>query len=355
MSALLLKIPLNYVIELIMYYIRPIKESDLPRLLDFAKEADLGMRSLPKDKKLLEEKIASSINTFQGNINPQKSPMYLFVLEGIFEKTIIGCAGIVAKTGVDRPLCHYRLEIVPHISQNLKLVEKLEILRPETAWEGPSELISLYIEKKSRHLGLAQLLSLSRLLFATQFPQLFAPKVIARLRGIVDSQGESIPFWEEIGSHFCLHSAKELLEKLDQNKQLIQELLPPYPIYTSMLSKKTRELFRKVHRDTMPAFKMLSEQGFTVTDCIDVIDGGPTIEVKLEDSHLYKNSRLKMIESIKETDDDPKETVLISNLSKDFRCCITEINPHTHNVQMPAAAARALNVQVKDQVRIIGI
>lgn len=336
-----------------MYLVRPIEEKDLRSLLDFANESSLGMRSLPKNPSLLEEKIHHSIESFLGIKNPRKVAIYLFVLEDLVNGKMIGCSGITEKTGLDRPLCYYALEKMKHTSSHLRLVEEMEILRPTTQWHGPSELISLYIKKEFRNLKLGPLISLSRFLFIASFKELFTDTIIARLRGVINLITNKIPFWEEIGPHFSLDSSTEILKKLEKDRRRIEELLPPYPIYTSMLTPRARALLREIHESTMPAFTMLKKQGFTLTNYVDLIDAGPTISARKEDILAISSSCVKKVLKVQDSLSKVNKRALISNVNKNFRATLIDIDPE--EVILPPSLAHFLQVGVGDLIRIMEI
>ena len=61
------------------------------------------------------------------------------------------------------------------------------------------------------------------------------------------------------------------------NKQFIAELMPRYPIYTALLSEEARASIGKPHPKTVPALKLLEQEGFSYCQQIDIFDAGPKV------------------------------------------------------------------------------
>ena len=156
-----------------------------------------------------------------------------------------------------------------------------------------------------------------------------------------------------MGPHFCLDSSIEILKKLEKDKRRIEELLPPYPIYTSMLTNRARALLREIHESTMPAFKMLHKQGFTLTNHVDLIDAGPTISAKKEEILAVSSSVVTKVLKVEQLSSAKNKKALISNLSKNFKSTLIDVNPH--EVILPPLVADFLQVNVGDSIRILEI
>jgi arginine N-succinyltransferase len=99
-------------------------------------------------------------------------------------------------------------------------------------------------------------------LFIAEFADRFAPKIIAEMRGRLDTDGKS-PFWEGLGRHFFTieYSRADYLTGIGQ-KAFIAELMPRHPVYTTLLPADARAAIGEVHADTMPARAMLESEGF---------------------------------------------------------------------------------------------
>src|SRR5260370_21373981 len=81
----------------------------------------------------------------------------------------------------------------------------MDVLHWKLDHKGLSEVCTLSLRPEFRRPGRGLLLSLSRFLFMSCFPQRFDERVIAELRGFTNKGGLS-PFWQAIGRHFFAQS-----------------------------------------------------------------------------------------------------------------------------------------------------
>ena len=155
---------------------------------------------------------------------------------------------------------------------------------------GHTELCSLFLDQRYRLGKNGPLLAKSRLMFMAEFAQLFAPKVIAELRGRLEPDGSS-PFWEGLGRHFFAmeYSTADYLTGLGQ-KAFIAELMPRHPVYVNLLPPSARDAIGAVHADTAPARAMLEQEGFRYEGYVDIFDAGPTVECARENIDLVRRS-----------------------------------------------------------------
>jgi len=99
--------------------IRPISKDDLTGFYQLALSAGIGMTSLPKDNDLLLNKINVSLESFNNISKNIDDYLFLFVLEHIKDKKIIGCSGIVNVGTELEPAYYLKLDIN---NSNMKLV-----------------------------------------------------------------------------------------------------------------------------------------------------------------------------------------------------------------------------------------
>ena len=86
-----------------MMIVRPAAESDHAAILALAKEAGIGMTSLPPDENVLRQKIERSVKSFARKPDAEKGERFLFVLEDTATGKLGGTAGIVAHVGLRNP------------------------------------------------------------------------------------------------------------------------------------------------------------------------------------------------------------------------------------------------------------
>jgi arginine N-succinyltransferase len=301
-----------------MIVIRPIKQKDLDVFAEFTFESLLGITNLSRNRDKLLTKVMSSETNLMADIQKPNTEEYFFVLEDLSTGRIGGICGILANSIISHEYS-YNIEKVTTTSKHLSVPKEMSILRPKINQTDASEVCSLYLQPTFRHSGQGRLLSLSRFLFIAGQRQRFKKKIIAELRGFID-HGQTSPFWDGVGHHFCLLSFVEVMAQLDQDRTFVSEILPKHPIYVPLLPKEVQNVIGKTHDSSKPALNMLIQEGFTYTNEIDVIDGGPTLIANTGNVRTIKHSALAQVRLTK---DDLKEEIeyIISNERTDFRSC----------------------------------
>ena len=97
-----------------------------------------------------------------------------------------------------------------------------------------------------------------------------------------------------------------------KNTNYIPENFPKKPIYYQLLNPKTTNFFKRVHPLTEPAKRLLLSENFSITNHIDIFDGGPKLEAMTHSIRTIKNSieiPFKELSNIL----DPNLNYLISN------------------------------------------
>ena len=80
------------------FLVRAVKHDDVTQLVDLARQFTL--LNLPGDKKIITQKVERSVASFAGQ-NEKINSEYLFVLEDVEERVIVGSSLIMAKHGND--------------------------------------------------------------------------------------------------------------------------------------------------------------------------------------------------------------------------------------------------------------
>ncbi len=335
-----------------MMIIRPIEPHDLDSFEKVAEATGLGMTSIPKDRPSLEHIIEHSKQSFSKDITAPANELYFFVLEDRVTKEIGGVCGIYSKTGVSEPVYFYYLELQSIPPSSLPVKQEQLLLHPFSMVDGPSELCSLYLLKDFRKEGLGKLLSFSRMLFIANFKERFDSILYAELRGFLDKNKHS-PFWNGLGRHFLNLSFEELNQLLNGRRNCLPESLPKYPIYANLLPSSAEKAIQKTHIHTKNALKMLSQEGFSLADRINAIDGGPIVEAQIDEIKVIKNSKIGTVKEIA-TQDFPSKLFLTCNQSLQFRCCYAKLKIHRDgSVTIPKEIAEALMIEKGHTLRYL--
>jgi arginine N-succinyltransferase len=176
------------------FIIRGVQHEDAHQLFELAKQFNL--LNLPGDKKVLGEKIDRSMQSFEGSLPKEKSE-YLFVLEDIEEKAIVGSSLVLAKHGTDEvPHSFFKILKRNHFSEDLGIGFIHHVLRFQLDLDGPTEIGGLLVDKSYRRRPerLGKQISLSRFLYIALHPEQFEDRILCELTPPLTEEGRSKPF-----------------------------------------------------------------------------------------------------------------------------------------------------------------
>ena len=334
-------------------HLRPATISDHDAILALARQAGFGMTSLPPDAEVLGDKIEASVASFAGKYSKPGQESFLFVLEDSEHGGhIAGTCGIKARIGLTQPFYSYKLTTITQASTQLDIFSKQTMLQVTNDLTGSTEIGSLFLEPSYRRDRMGKMLSLARFMFIAQFPQYFAEQVIAEMRGVHDLDGNS-PFYSALPrKFFTMTFAEADYINATQGNQFINDLMPKYPIYLSLLPKSARDVVGQVNAASEPAKMMLERQGFKYTGYIDIFDGGPTLAVERDMIDVVKTSTISHISAIAELPEGTAKYMVTNTKFADFRCAGGRVAIPENGVMIvtPRLAARA-GLSVGDEVR----
>jgi arginine N-succinyltransferase len=333
--------------------IRPVRTEDHAAILALAKEAGFGMTSLPADEDVLEEKIAGAVNSFNGTPDYEDGERFLFVLEDVQNKKIVGTCGIVAHVGLRQPFYSYKLSTITQNCKELDIFGKQKVLNVVNDYTGASEIGSLFLLPEYRRDRIGRFLSRVRFVFMAQFPDLFDERVIAEIRGVHDRSGNS-PFYDSIAKHFFhMPFADADYINATSGNEFITDLMPRYPIYVNLLPETAQEVIGAPLPSSEAAKAMLQREGFRYNDYLDVFDGGPTIEARFEDIVSIKESKLLPIGEIVPFVEGEKHIIGTTRF-KDFSAAVGRLNIlDDGSLRITERIAKILNLTEGDVVRVV--
>lgn len=333
-----------------MLVIRPIELDDLEGLMDLLKESGFGLTSLPKDPEVLARKIRISQRSFEHREADRPSgESYLFVMEEIFTGRIVGVSGIISKIGGFEPYYFYRLESNTHESKMLNVKREAKSLHFEATHNGPAEICSLFLATDFRNSQNGRFLSLSRFMFMADNRQYFEKEVIAEMRGQVDDSGHS-PFWDAVGKHFFQIDFPTADYLTMKSKIFIEELMPKYPILVDVLPEAAQAVVAEVHPHTVPARRILEQEGFSFNGRVGIFEPGPVLHTELDNIRTIKESVVDEIVSIDDSDLGD-EVYIISKNSPDFMACLGQVKTVKGGVQISPVTAAGLKLRLGDNIR----
>ncbi len=337
-----------------MMVVRPIKADDWAALRELARQTGTGFTSLQDDDEQVTARFEAGLAAFGKDVDKQLAN-YLFVMEDSASGEVVGICAIEAAVGLSEPWYNFRVGTLVHASRALGVYNQVHTLTNSNDHTGHSEVCTLFLRPDYRRDRNGHLLSKSRFLFMAEFPQMFHENVIAEMRGYSDEQGVS-PFWEGLGRHFFSVDFAQADMQSAKGKSFIAELMPKHTIYTNLLPPSAQAAISQTHENTVPARKLLESEGMRYTNYIDIFDGGPLLEAKVQDIRAVRDSRyVKALVEDPQADTPAGAVYLISNTSfEDFRCCMSPVRLEGANVaRVRAEVATALRIKDGDPLRIV--
>ena len=330
--------------------VRPVRSSDLPKLIELARTTGAGLTTLPANEERLAHRVGWAEKTFRGEAERADAD-YLFVLEDD-DGHVVGISAIAGAVGLREPWYNYRVGLTVSASQELNIYREIPTLFLANDLTGNSELCSLFLRSDMRNGLNGRLLAKARLLFIAEFPKLFGNKIIAEMRGMSDDAGRS-PFWESLGRHFFKmeFSQADYLTGVG-NKAFIAELMPKFPLYTCFLSEDARNIIGRVHTDTEPALTMLKSEGFSYQGYVDIFDAGPAVECETTKIRAVKDSQALVL-AIGTPGDDATPFLIHNRQREDCRITVAPARFAAGTLVVDPKTAKRLQLSAGDQVRAV--
>lgn len=337
---------------MVEFCLRPLCKEDVQALADMAKDASLGFTNLPVTEELLKRSVESSLASFRERYIEPSQSSYCFILEEVESKSVVGTSSLLVKAGLFLPYSVLYIERHPIVGYTQNGLSRKGLLYPYSPLRGPTELCALYLKPQWRRHGVGRLLSWGRLLFMAAFLERFDERIIAELRGFVDSEGGS-PFWSSLGGKILHCTYSEILEKMIRTPLDINTILPQAPLPICLLSTAAQMTLGRTHTDTQAAFNLLCSQGMRFYQKVSAIDGGPVLEGMARSVEVVAHSKQCEVEAIAPAADDRFiQRALLSNEKIDFRAMQGPVACQgRRGLILTEKMAKILEVVVGDKVR----
>ncbi|WOI11101.1 arginine N-succinyltransferase [Thalassospira lucentensis] len=337
-----------------MMRVRPARMSDLDRLVDLASSASKGLTTLPANRDVLEARITESIEAFGADIDGPGGESYFMVLEDTANGKVAGTCAIYAGVGLSKAFYNYKILKLTQYSHELNVTVTSRLLTLVNDYQGATEVGTLYLDPDYRKDGNGQLLARSRYLLMGCFKERFSKMVMAEMRGWQDENGKS-PLWEALGSHFfnIPFPDADYISGIGNN-QFIADLMPKYPIYIEMLPKAAQDVIGKTHDETRPALNLLKKEGFRFSNAVDIFDGGPCVDVRLDDIRTIRHSKIATIRKIVDRSPSMERHLACTLELRGYQASwlyMTVVNG-TH-VDLDRDQAEILGLHAGDQIRFV--
>ncbi|WP_428409514.1 arginine N-succinyltransferase [Hyphococcus sp.] len=330
-------------------FMRPVRREDFDAILALAKQSGGGMTNLPSEPDALRARVNFAADSFAANADGPNGEVYTMVLEE--NGKVIGLSAVFSAVGLEYGFVNYRINKTVHASKQLKKRIERRILVPTHDFTGASEVGSLFLSPEVRGGGYGKFLAKARYLFIAQHRKLVADPVCAELRGWRAPDGKQ-PFWESLGKLFFDMEFEDAdLANSAMGNQIISDLMPRHPIYVALLPEDAKKCLGKPHDSAAPAYNMLIKEGFAFNRYIDVFDGGPLVDAKIDDIKTVKESRLYPVK-IGEPGDAPLY-LMAGGYLQSFRVTRAPGKIDGEAMIIAKDAAAALGVKAGDEIRAV--
>lgn len=333
-----------------MMIVRPARQGDLNDLYGLALKTGAGLTTLPSDKKVLKEKIAASLEAFAEGPDPSKKKEYLLVMEDTDKAIVVGTSGIATGVGLDKPFYTYRILHVTQECNGLNKRVDTQLLQMANDYVGASEVMTLFLDPDYRKGHNGKLLSKARYMLIAAHEDRFSEQIISEVRGWVDEDNKS-PFWEAIGKSFFQMEFDEADEVSGSgNSQFISDLMPRFPIYTSLLPASAQEVIGKPHDMARGAIKLLEMEGFRKVGSVDIFDGGPTFMAHRNLIWTVSHCQSGKLAGVVEGSSSKLLAMVANPCIENFKVMLTNVVDTESGDWLPAVAAKLLGMKEGDDV-----
>ena len=332
-----------------MQVVRLVKNSDLQQVSELIKKTGIGMTTMPKNRKEVQERIAWSVKSAnKKSANPNKDT-YLFVLEN--EKKVIGISAIYTSVSKEKPSVFFKLKKIKLSSDTYNFEKESDVLQLHLLHKPYSELGTIFIDPSSRGRGRGSLLSFARLQLIAAHQARFDKKILVEIRGWKDKNNKSY-FWESFSKAFFNLDFFSIDRLSYIDNHFITESVPKFPFIVELLPRRVQKVLAKPHPNAMPALSMLAKQGFKTNGLVDILDGGPCMEVLAKKIPIVKSSFKVKVEVKRSL--NFSNYGFITNYSLDnFRVVRENYNLLKNNtIEISHKTAKALQISTGDKVRI---
>lgn len=324
------------------WIVRPVGRRDGDALFHLALAMGPGMTTFPADRDALEAKVEASVASFAGTAAAADA-QYLLVLEDRSTGELLGTAALYARIGEPFGFFSYKRIRMVQRSQALGVGCEAELLTLANDYTGTTEVGTLTVRPDLKGSGAGRLLARSRYMLIAARPDLFAPVVMAEMRGWQYADGAS-PFWDAVGAHF-FNMDFVTADRLSavRGAGFIAELLPRHPIYIDLLPSTARAVIGKPHQSSAPAMAMLQREGFRHEGYVDVFDAGPQMHAERDSIITVRDSFAAAAKAGGPRAMGAPYLVATDDLAA-FRVAATPASSEGERLLLPAAAIAALDL-----------
>lgn len=307
-----------------MHLVRPCRVDDLSSIESLVRDNHARVASLPRKRERLQERIEHSIHSFQQGSSSSGGQFFLFVLENTQTGELLGCSGIAMNDDAKRPFYNYRLGELIHASETFDIHTPVSVLHLTHELTGHNVLCSFAIKQGLLGTPACELISRARFMFMRQFSDLFSDNLVVELQGVCNEEGQSA-FWDSWGRQFFgMDYASANYHVTTKSRTFLAELMPPYPIYVTMLSPEAQEAIGQHDTRANEIHRLLVSEGFENSPYVDIFDAGRVMIGKTSELTTFSSAQRKtMREGVVSTG---VNYLLCNDSFEDFRCGVVQLS-----------------------------
>ena len=346
------------------FRIRGVLPEDHDQLVLVARH--LNSVNLPDSSESISQIIEHSMKSFLGKISDPRKCEYVFVLEDLEQKQVVGTSMIIGQLGRrDAPYIYFDVRSEEKYSSSLDKHFHHTVLRIGYSYNGPTEIGGIVLVPDYRLVPerLGQFLSYVRFLFIAMHRERFRDEILAELLPPLQPDGTSI-LWEALGRNFTGMTYMEADKLSKKNKEFIKALFPEGDVYASLLPDDAQKVIGEVGTQTKGVEKLLRRIGFRYCERIDPFDGGPHFLANTDDITLVTASqKLRLVDTKRQTSlpgqsDHVRERAVVATETKEppfWKSVLVPCQERDGGIVLEAADAAAIDAKVGDEVMFLPI
>lgn len=119
------------------------------------------------------------------------------------------------------------------------------------------------------------------------------------------------------------------------------------------MSEAARAAINKTHAHTVPARRLLEQEGLHFDCHIDIFDGGPVIQARYRDLRAVRESQLRIVRA--GTADGASPSLVATAQQHHFRVVVADVDGQSGFVRLAQSALNALECEAGAPVRIVAM
>lgn len=131
--------------------------------------------------------------------------------------------------------------------------------------------------------------------------------------------------------------------------------MPQYPIYVPLLPDDAKLAIGQLHSDAELPFSILLDEGFDADTYVDIFDGGPTVEARVDTLRTMQHQRRLPLASSASDDGIEVMSIISNTRAEHFRAVLARVRLTSTGVRLSQDVAATLGVTEQDHIRIVDL